>query len=489
MQQDCHRTAGGFIVALTVAVGAAGCNGSRPTAVQPRPRWEGVTVRVVAPGGRPQRLVDRLGQAWANSVGAKISVGLPAGEWLAADLALIPAPDLALIPAPDLPRWAAADKATPLPQPEAVDAFMPLYRTRLLAWAGKQYALPVLGDGPVCVYRLDLYADPAGQQAFAEKYRRPLKPPETWDEFADQAEFFAARRARPSLPPLPADDAGICAAFGAVAAPFAVPAVVASADRPGQGRSARPFSFQYDVDSGEPRLAGPGFVEALALLKRMHSHRAATPTVAEAMRSDQMALGYVTLADLGELKPGEARRWGVFRTPGSRRVFGPDGPGGSITGLVNVVPFVGAGAVVGVVPMGAAQAEAAFDLLGYLAGPTASTEVVHTPAFGSGPFRDIHVDPQRELGWLNYDLDERQTSLLRTYLREVADPRVDNPALALRIPDRARHIAALATAVRSAVSGADPAAVLKTAADEWRKLDGDPAKARADYRRSVGLQP
>src|SRR5260370_37780732 len=101
----------------------------------------------------------------------------------------------------------AAGKATPPPAPEAIDAFMPLYRTRLLSWAGTPYALPVLGDGPVCVYRLDLYADPANQQAYAEKYRRPLKPPEMWDEFADQAEFFAARRARPSPPAMPTRDA------------------------------------------------------------------------------------------------------------------------------------------------------------------------------------------------------------------------------------------------------------------------------------------
>ncbi len=485
MQPECRRSAGGLIVVLTVAL-SAGCNGSRPAVGPPPPRWKGVTIRVNAAAGRPRRLVDQLGQTWANDVGATLTVAGPTGDW--------PAADLVLIPAPDLPRWAAAGRATPLPQPDAVDAFMPIYRTRLLGWAGKQYALPVLGDAPVCVYRLDLYADPAGQQAYAEKYRRPLQPPETWDEFAEQAEFFAARRARPSLPPLPSDDAGICAAYGAVAAPFAVPAVVSSTEKSSQARSARPFSFQYDVDSGEPRLATKGFIEALALSKRMHPHRAVTPTAAEAMRSDQMALGYVTLADLGELKSGEARHWGVFRTPGSRRVFGPGEPGASATGVtaggpVNAVPFVGAGAVVGVVPVEAAQAEAAFDLLSYLAGPAASTEAVHTPALGSGPFRDMHLDPQRELGWLNYDLDERQTAMLRTYLRELADPRVDNPALALRIPARSSHVAALATAVRAALAGADPAAVLKLAADEWRRLDGDPAKARADFRRSVGLQP
>jgi len=477
MQQECPRPAGRLVVALVAVLGAAGCNGGRPATSRPPPRWTGVTVRVAAPAGPPRLLIDRLGQSWAKTTGAKLEVITTNGT--------SPAADVTLIPAPDLPRWAAAGKATPLPRPEAADAFMPLYRTRLLGWAGTPYALPVLGDGPVCVYRHDLYADSATQLAYRDKYNRPLNPPETWDEFADQAEFFAGRRARPSLPPLPADDTGVCAAFEAVAAPFVVSATVTATDKSDQVRSARPFSFQYDVDSGEPTLTGTGFIEALTVFKRMAAHRAKTSSAADAMKSNQVALGYITLADVGAVGPDEARRWGVFRTPGSRRVSGQDRSGGPI----NYVPFVGAGAVVGVVPTAAAQAEAAFDLLTFLAGPTTSTEVVHTPTFGGGPFRDMQVDPQHELGWLNYGLDEKQTALLRTYLKEVADPRIDNPALALRIPQRESHIKALAAAVRTAVSGGDPAAALKNAADEWRKLDGDPAKARADYRRSVGLQP
>jgi ABC-type glycerol-3-phosphate transport system substrate-binding protein len=470
MQQQCCRP-GWLIAALLAALVAGGCNGQR--AVSPRlPPRSGLTVRVAAQAGSPRLLIDRLGQAWAKDAGAKLEVAAPNGEW--------PVADLVLMPAPYLPRWAAAGRATPLPKPVAVDAFAPLYRTRLLSWAGTPYALPVLGDAPVCVYRRDLYSDQSVRQAYQEKYNRQLGPPETWEEFADQAEFFATRRARPSLPPLPADDAGACAVFGRVAAPFAVQAVTTTAEKPGQLRSAAPFSFQYDVDTGEPRLAEPGFVEALTLLKRMQPHRATAATAAEAMKSDQVALGAVTLADLGAIGADEARRWAVFRTPGGRR---------GAEGKVNVVPFLGAGAVVGLVPAGAAQTQAAFDLLDYLAGPTASTEAVHTPAFGGGPFRDMHTDPQRELGWLNYGLDEKETALLRTILREVADPRLDNPALALRIPERASHIAALASAVRTAVAGGDPAAALRSVADQWRKLDGNPAKARADYRRSVGLQP
>jgi multiple sugar transport system substrate-binding protein len=467
MQPECRWAVRGFLTALLAALGGCGCAGRTVTTAPSR--WQGVTVRVSAPEGRPQLVVKRLGGAWANGVGATLSVVPATGDW--------PAADLVLVPAPDLPRWAAAGKATPLPKPEDVDNFMPLYRTRLLVWDNTPYALPVLGDAPVCVYRRDLYADPAAKQAYREQYKRPLDPPETWDEFADQAEFFAKRRARPSLPPLPADDAGVVAAFGAVAAPYAVKAVPVEGGRTREPPSERVFSFQYDAVTGQPRLAEPGFVEALTLFKRLRPHRASTPSVAEALRADQAVLGHVTLADLGAIGPDEAKRWGVFRAPGTR-----------VGGGVNAVPYVGAGAVVGIVPKDAAQPEAAFDLLGSLSGPDASTELVHDQSIGSGPFRDRHVD-QRPEGWLNYGLAEDQTRLLRTFLREVADPRVENPALALRIPPRTPHVAALAAEVRAALAGGDPAAALRSAAEKWRQLDGDPAKARADYRRSVGLAP
>jgi multiple sugar transport system substrate-binding protein len=487
MQPECRFAAQSFVALLAATLGGCGCQGtpSGPSL----PSREGQTVRVAVAAGPPRLLIERLGKAWANNARTKLEIVPPTGD--------LPAADLILIPAPDLPRWAAAGKATALPRPESVDPFLPLYRSRLLIWSGTPYAMPVLGDAPICVYRRDLYADPGTQQAFTEKHKRPLKPPETWDEFADQAEFFAARRARPSLPPLPTDDDGLCAAFGSVAAPFAVQAVLSVADRPGQARSARPFSFQYDVDTGEPRVAGLGFAEALTLLKRMQPHRATSPNAAEAMRSDQAVLGCITLADLGRVGTEEAKRWGVLRVPGSRRVYEDAGPTDKSPPVidrgpnspVNLVPFVGAGAVVGIVPTGAIHADAAFDLLNFLSGPDASTEVVHTPAFGGGPFREMHIDPQHEQGWLHYGLDERQTALLRTYLREVADPRVDNPALALRIPERTSHIKALAAAIRTTLAGGDPAASLKMAADQWRKLDGTPAKARAEYRLSVGLPP
>lgn len=46
-------------------------------------------------------------------------------------------------------------------------------------------------DGPEClIYRADRFRDPREQDAFQEQYGRALRPPSTWDEFAETAEFF-----------------------------------------------------------------------------------------------------------------------------------------------------------------------------------------------------------------------------------------------------------------------------------------------------------
>src|SRR5205823_12616659 len=132
-----------------------------------------------------------------------------------------------LVP-PDLPRDSVRNALGPRPDASVTAAFLPLYRSRLLSWDGKTYALPLLGDGHLCVYRADLYAEATTQAAYKEKHGHDLTPPQTWDDFAMQAEFFAGRRGKPSLPSLPADDAGVDRAFGAIAAPFAVRAATGS---------------------------------------------------------------------------------------------------------------------------------------------------------------------------------------------------------------------------------------------------------------------
>jgi multiple sugar transport system substrate-binding protein len=480
MQRQCRaaRWKSVFVLAAVVAVPGVvcGCRGPKPgPPPRPAPRWPGATLRIHCPPlGAVRQLLDTHGKTWAHENGAQLTLvehGEADGEILAPQ---------------DLPSKAIRHALQPLPDASITAALLPLYRSRLLSWDGTTYALPVLGDGIVCVYRADLYADPATQAAFKDKHGADLAPPLTWDDFAIQAEFFAKERSKPSLPPLPNDDAGLDRALGVIAAPFAVRAATGSL-RPRSdddaGRIAG-FSFQYDAVTGEPRIASPGFVEALKLLQQLQAYRSQKSSAVAALRDDEAVFGIVTLDELAALRGNGRGRWGVARVPGSRRVFAA---GAAPEGFLNIVPYVGSTGALGALRAGSPAADAAFDLFSFLSGEKISQEVVHNPALGGGVFRDGHLSKQ-PAGWFAYELDEANTTRLRDLLREFADPRLDNPAVALRIPDQASHRAVLVEAIRKALRDkADPKALLAEVDAAWRKLDGDPAKARELYRKSLGL--
>ncbi len=438
------------IFCLVAALTAAGCGTRRVTTVAPKPppRFAGVTLRVAA-DGPAKALADRYARAWCSETGAKVVAVAPD----AADA------DLRLIAPSELARYTAAGDLRQLPNQDAVERLLPLYASRLVGWDGTAYALPVRGESMLMLYRLDAVA----------------KPPVDWDEFAQRADELTKTRGKPALPPLPADDDGLDRAFHAVAAPFAVRAVAGAVGAAGAGqRDASVFAFDYDPATGLPRIDGPGFVEALKLMQRLQPLRGGS--FADA------ALGIGTLRDLAALK-ASAAGWGVARVPGSRRVNGK--PAGGT--FANVVPYVGANGTLGVVPKSSAQADAAFDLLNHLSGEAVSMEVVHEPEFASGPFRDVHLKLRPE-GWSNYGLRQEATARLIDTLRERADPRIDNPALVLRLPKAKEHRAALAAELRQALTGgADAAAALKAAAAKWRTIDGDLAATREAYKRGLGL--
>lgn len=57
-------------------------------------------------------------------------------------------------------------------------------------WKGEQFAVPFSPYAKMTLYRKDLWEDPKNQEEFKATYGYDLKPPETWDQFRDMAEFF-----------------------------------------------------------------------------------------------------------------------------------------------------------------------------------------------------------------------------------------------------------------------------------------------------------
>ncbi len=73
---------------------------------------------------------------------------------------------------------------------EGPDAYVSPIDRFTTQYAGHYYAMGLDNDALVLFYRKDLLEDPNEQAAFMAKYGRPLKLPETWEEFDLITEFF-----------------------------------------------------------------------------------------------------------------------------------------------------------------------------------------------------------------------------------------------------------------------------------------------------------
>jgi ABC-type glycerol-3-phosphate transport system substrate-binding protein len=463
-----------------------------------------VTLRVACPGDPAAAVVQTYARGWAARAGVRVEVlryERPAGPQT------VESADVWVLRPAELPHWAAAGRLEPVPPkyaalegPYSWRDLLPLYREQLLLWDRAAVGLPLLGEAPVCCYRTDLLEDANHRKAFRAKNGWELGPPRTWEEFAAVAEYFREHgpggKAGPSLPPLPADEAGLDRLFYTVAAGFARRAI--AADEATAGRDAETFSFHYDLDTGRPRIDAPGFVYALRLLQRLQRCRpqGAGAAPAEAFRAGQAVLCLTEASWLPAFQKSAAVRdkFSVCPMPGGGCYF--DFAGGKKVEVwdaqkraANRVPYLGAGGWLAVVPRGSAHPEAAFALLAHLSGPEASGEIVLEPRWGGGPVRAPQLNRQR---WDAFDLGAAQTSALREALLETLLHRgVKNPALVLRVPEQASHRAALVAQLRPALAaGGSAEAALQEVARRWSELDqakGGPEAMKAEYRLSVGL--
>lgn len=72
---------------------------------------------------------------------------------------------------------------------EMIDDFLPTMQDGGTL-NGNLYGMPMWINSKVLIYRADLFADPDNQSAFRERFGYDLRPPTTWQEYFDVAEFF-----------------------------------------------------------------------------------------------------------------------------------------------------------------------------------------------------------------------------------------------------------------------------------------------------------
>lgn len=492
-----------LLFSLWFAVVSSGCRPTPtpmgfPASEQPRTQ-----LSMACPTAATAAVLRGHGQPWALRQGVKLVLPLydPAKEtpWQNPPS---PTPDIWIVPPADLPRWAAAGQLAPLPDtylardhPLAWSDVLSTYREHLTRWEGKPYGLPLIGEAPLCCYRLDLVKSPPHQAALRKLFGRDLNGPATWEQFARLAEYFREHGVNgqpgPSLPPLPLSDVALDRLFYTVAAGFARRAVPSDQAREAN-REDDVFSFHYDLKTGEPRIAAPGFVHALKLLQRLQACRPAEPSdhPEEAFR-DGRAVLCLTDAPWGKTfqkTPALHDKVGVCRMPGGERYYEFETGKAQETPDGNRVPYLGGSGWLAVVARSSRHPEAAFDLLADLAGSKNSMQIFLSAIGSGGPTR---TDQLYRVRWDAFDLDEKQSVHLREALQTTLLHRhLKNPVLCLRTPRQAAHRAVLVHGLREALlKGADAEKTLQAVAEKWRQLDGEQGfeEHKADYRRSLGL--
>lgn len=488
--------AGGWLLASVIA----GC--ARPTQVDTEPApllFEGQVVTIVSPGEPVTGLLNRYALAWARKVGARVEILPVPGD---GDLPAVQDASAWIIRPAEMPRWAADGKLTPVPAEYKAtggsynwSGLLPLYREKLLRWAGEAYALPLLGDAPLCFFRADLFADARHQEAFKEKYRRDLVPPRTWHDVADIAEYFYSNRtpakAAPSLPPLPAGAEELDYAFHAVAAPCTRRAIHQDEGRPVSDEEL--FSYHYNCKTGKPRIDHPGFVHALQLLQKLQQFQPAQASASppQAFAEGQAVLCLAQASWIERFRTDlPAGSIGVCEVPGSARWFQfRDAKEQAAPAKGNHIPYQGAHGWLAVVPRAAPHGEAAFSLFAELSGRGVGMQILFEPRWGGGAYREDHL--QSTPNWYSFELDKTRTRQLHEALQQtLARPGLLNPAVRLRTPDQHLYQQALVEQVRQVLTKkSDAQLALQNVARRWKELDAakDEKKRFNDYRLSLGL--
>jgi multiple sugar transport system substrate-binding protein len=480
---------------------AAGCKNKPTSAASADNSAAAETIRIACPSESTVSLINRFGRLWSSRAGQRIEV-------LRYQPQKGPDPsdhcDLWVIDPAQMPFYASRGELLMVPGEflapggsYAWDTLLPLFRDKLLIWDKKAYALPLLEEPLFCFYRTDLIDDPARAKSFKESYRHQLKPPETWEDYLEVAEFFN-QQSRPgidrpcfSLPPLPADDRSLDWEYYCLAAPFARRA--AGDDDAGSAADGSLFSFHYDLKDGAIRINTPGFVHALEVMQKLQkcrpAGRAVDPPAAFQRGEAVLCLApptWITRFDEDERVRGKF----AFRTiPATQLVFDfYTGRPAELTGT-NYVPYLGAGGAIMVVPCSSAQSQDAFALASFLSDPRTSQEIVIEPAWGGGAYRREHLE--NRVGWQAFELGARGSEILVDCIRRtVAYNQIKNPVVRLRIPAQESHMQAKDAEIHLALlQGKSAKQALDAAASRWRELDASvpPEQGILNYRLSLSL--
>ncbi len=477
----------------------AGCGGADAPVVPPKPRlpFSSQTISLGSDDPAIAELFHRRSGVWASRTGAVVERKPSASA------------DIVIVRPGDLGRWVAARGTTPVPDDLRNSAHalqwsrcLPVWSERLANWGGSIHALPLAGESYVLTYRTDRFAEAS------QRWKRPVAPPASWEDFAELAIRFA-QDGVPCLPAVSADAERTLREFHLIAACYDRPAMTATdfatrqqAGDKGLARTESLLGFHHDPATGEPRLTSPAFQAAARWLRRTAVARPKSPHAddanpAAALAAGRSAMAILSLAELGRLPKTDGalpREIDLAPVPGTKVWFDAAGaeqpPADKVAGI-NYVPYVGAAGWLAIVRPAAAHPDTCFELIAELSGLERSTELLSDPALGFGPFRIEHLDPSRDAIWQRYGFDAERSRKLALAVRHQIGSGLAFPAVALRVPEREALLGILAQQLAGTIAGpTDPIAALKAADAAWRADDAKRPKdaLQTERRHAAGLR-
>ena len=362
---------------------------------------------------------------------------------------------------PSFPQW---DDQEVLPGPRS-----------LLSYGGKKYMVANDHDGQVMYYRRDLLEDPEHQRAFQEKYGYELRPPQTWDEFGDVAEYFNRKDLNGDGQP----DSGLTMHlkvggqgmfhFMSFSAPYVI-------------GPENPNLYWFDPENMDPLIDSPGHVRALEKLVELTQYGPSAMTGWSLGESwDHFLRGEAALTftwgDLGALaqQPGSKVKGkiGAAPIPGTSEYYNIEAGEWVQTDEPNVVGNTTGGSWAGVISKFSDAPEATYYLLALMAAKEKSTVYAARGWDGVDPGRYFHFLPPdgsgsmenyKKAGWDQGDAEEYTAAYFENFNAAQQFPY-------LRIPATFEYWTALDTSLSEAVTGqAGPEEALQQTADEFNSV-------------------
>jgi multiple sugar transport system substrate-binding protein len=334
-------------------------------------------------------------------------------------------------------------------------------------WRGTAYMVPIDGDRHYLQYRRDLLENRAYSAEFKKKTGKDLTVPETWPELQEIARFFQGRKLPDGsvisgLAEVTVSDALLGNYFIKRAAPYAKHPNVKG-------------GFYFDLETMEPLINTPGWVEAL---KDFVAAQDLYPEGGKRMSFfdviSTFGRGNVVFSDSWDdpfveaMEPGNPLRNKVAAalSPGSKRVWNRKTGRWDEFPEVNYVPYIVYGWTSGVA-RSSRHKEAAFDFLGFYANRKNHQADLQVGRYGMNPFRQSDLDERLWSGRAGWD-----PAVARSYVETLdRQSKIKNRVLDLRIHRGQEYVYILSVGVYRALTGREsPQKALDNVAERWRQL-------------------